>query len=65
MAKKKKRGTKPAVAQSLDEMNMCKLTKEGLMEEIDKRANDPTSVCNRCRAKANAARDLCQPRMLV
>ena len=65
MAKKKKRTAKPAVSQSVSEMNMCKLTKEGMMEEIDKRSNKPTAVCNRCRAKADAARDLCQPRMLV
>ncbi len=64
MARKKKRNNKPAAPMPVGQMKMCKLTKEGMMEEIDQRSNQPTAVCNRCRSKANAARDLCQPRTL-
>ncbi len=44
------------------DMHMCKLQKKGLMEEIDRRSTNPTVTCNKCGAKANESRDLCQPR---
>ncbi len=44
------------------DMHMCKLRKKGLMEEIDRRSANPTVVCNKCGARANENRDLCQPR---
>jgi len=44
------------------DMHMCKLRQKGLMEEIDRRSATPTVICNKCGAKANQDRDLCQPR---
>jgi len=64
MGKKRVRARSGAPTIPVAEMKMCKLTKEGLTEEIAKRTAAPTAVCNRCRQQANAARDLCQPRVL-
>lgn len=46
------------------DIHMCKLRKKGLMEEFDRRSDRPTAVCNKCGARANDQRDLCQPRLL-
>ena len=43
-------------------LHMCKLRQKGLMEEIDRRSAHPTVACNKCGARANESRNLCQPR---
>jgi hypothetical protein len=45
-------------------LHMCKLQEKGLMEEIDRHSAKPTVICNKCRAKADEATYLCNPRPL-
>jgi hypothetical protein len=44
--------------------HICKLREKGLMEEIDRLSARPTVICNKCRAKADSAEHLCNPRPL-
>ena len=46
------------------DLHMCKLRKKGLEEEIGRRSDRPTVVCEKCGAKANEKNDLCRPRPL-
>lgn len=47
-----------------DSLKMCQLKAKGLMEEIDRRSNKPTVVCNKCGAKANLPEQVHNPRPL-
>ncbi len=44
--------------------HLCKLRKEGLMQEIDRCSAHPLFICCKCGAKADRAEFLCQPRPL-
>jgi hypothetical protein len=44
-----------------DERKLCELHSAGLMEEVDKRCNNPEFVCGKCRRKANRAEYLHNP----
>lgn len=44
--------------------HLCKLLREGLMEELERCSARPAFVCCKCGAKANQAKYLCQPRPL-
>ncbi|SHJ45547.1 hypothetical protein SAMN02745165_02433 [Malonomonas rubra DSM 5091] len=52
------------MAEKTDDLKMCQLKAQGLMEEIDRRSDKPEFVCGKCRAKANRAEDLHNPRPL-
>lgn len=43
------------------DLHMCKLTKRGLHDEIDKRSQTPTVICRKCGSKADLKRDVCKP----
>lgn len=43
---------------------MCKLKKDGMIEEIDKLSARPIVICNKCRAEADSPTHLCNPRAL-
>ncbi|MDZ4184110.1 MAG: hypothetical protein U1D97_03910 [Desulfuromonadales bacterium] len=45
-------------------LHLCKLRKEGLMEEIDRCSAHALFICCKCNAKADRAEFLCQPRPL-
>ena len=49
---------------NIKEMKICQLRANGLMEEIDRRSDKPTVVCNKCGAKANLPEQLHNPRPL-
>jgi len=48
----------------LSALRMCELKARGMMEEIDRRSDQPTVVCGKCGAKANASEHLHNPRPL-
>ena len=43
---------------------ICKLNKDGKIEEIDALSAKPIVYCNKCRAKANDPGSVCNPRTL-
>ena len=45
-------------------VHMCKLKKDGNLEEIDLREANPIVYCNKCKAKAGDPLYLCNPRTL-
>lgn len=47
------------------QLKMCELRAQGLLEEIDRRSNQPMVVCGKCGAKANLAEHLHNPRPLA
>lgn len=46
------------------QMKMCELRAQGLMEEIDRRSGAPMVVCGKCGARADRPEDLHNPRPL-
>ena len=50
---------------NLDRVKMCELRAQGLMEEIDRRSNNPTVVCGKCGLTADFSESLHNPRPLV
>jgi hypothetical protein len=52
------------MSEHLNELKMCQLKAQGLMEEIDRRSTNPTVVCGKCRAKANLPEQVHNPRPL-
>ena len=46
---------------SIEQLKVCQLRAQGLMEEIDRRSTDPTVICNKCGAKANRADQVHNP----
>jgi hypothetical protein len=48
----------------IDQLKICQLRAQGLLEEIDRRSTDPTVVCGKCGAKANHAEQVHNPRPL-
>ena len=50
------------MTENVDDLKMCQLKAKGLLEEMDRRSNQPTAVCNKCGAKANRADQLHNPR---
>lgn len=47
--------------EAIDELKICQLKAQGLMEEIDRRSTAPTVVCGKCRAKANLPEQVHNP----
>ena len=41
--------------------HMCRLLREGLMQELDQLADNPVVRCARCGAEANLREAVCQP----
>ncbi|HBG07971.1 MAG: hypothetical protein A2075_10955 [Geobacteraceae bacterium GWC2_58_44] len=56
----KEQSGKPAGHQE----RICKLKKDGKLEEIDRLELRPIVYCNKCKAKANHPSYLCNPRAL-
>jgi len=48
----------------IDDLKICQLRAKGLMEEIDRRSDKPTVICNKCGAKANQPEQVHNPRPL-
>jgi hypothetical protein len=44
--------------------NICKLKKDGKIEEIEKLSVRPIVFCNKCKAKADNPSHLCNPRAI-
>ena len=44
--------------------HMCKLNKDGKLDEVAAHSVKPIVVCSKCRAKANDPGYLCNPRAL-
>lgn len=59
MSDTKKRS--PAMEQKV---KMCKLIKDGKLDEVRDLSVRPVVVCGKCRATANNPSSLCNPRML-
>lgn len=45
-------------------VHMCKLRKDGKIEEVEKFEANPIVYCNKCRIKANDPCVVCNPRAL-
>jgi len=45
-------------------VRICKLIKDGKLEEIEALSLKPIVFCNKCKAKANDPGQLCNPRTL-
>lgn len=45
-------------------VHMCKLRKDGKLDEIDMHELKPIVYCNKCKAKADDPSYLCNPRAL-
>lgn len=43
---------------------LCKLSKDGKLEEVEALSVKPIVYCNKCRAKSNDPGSLCNPRAL-
>ncbi|GAW68277.1 hypothetical protein GPEL0_01r4545 [Geoanaerobacter pelophilus] len=43
---------------------MCKLKKDGRVEELEKYQKDPIVFCNKCKMQANDPCLLCNPRAI-
>lgn len=52
------------MSENIEDLKICQLKAKGLVEEIDRRSNKPTVVCNKCGAKANRPEQLHNPRPL-
>lgn len=52
------------MTEKIAELKMCQLKAKGFMEEIDRRSDKPTVVCNKCGAKANLPEQVHNPRPL-
>ncbi len=52
------------MAEEINDLKMCQLVAQGLMEEIDRRTTAPTVVCGKCLAKANREDQVHNPRPL-
>jgi hypothetical protein len=50
--------------QSVQKERICKLKKDGKLEEIDLHELNPIVYCNKCKAKADDPSYLCNPRAL-
>lgn len=50
--------------ETTNDLKICQLKAQGLMEEIDRRSTKPTVVCGKCGAKANLPEQLHNPRPL-
>lgn len=61
MAEKEKCGT-PAGQKNT--CKLCKLKKDGKLEEVDLHELNPIVYCNKCKAQANNPLYLCNPRAL-
>lgn len=53
------------MSENLEQLKMCELRAQGLLEEIDRRSTNPTVVCGKCGAKANHPEQLHNPRPLA
>jgi len=53
------------MTENLDQLKMCELRAKGLMEEMDRRSDNPTVVCGKCGIKANQPEFLHNPRPLT
>jgi len=49
------------MSENIDDLKICQLKAQGLMEEIDRRSTEPTVICGKCRAKANLPEHLHNP----
>ena len=56
----KQRCEKPAAGKA----RICKLRKDGKLEEVDAHELSPIVYCNKCKAKADDPSYLCNPRAL-
>jgi len=45
-------------------VHVCKLNKDGKLEEVEALSVKPIVYCNKCRAKSNDPGSLCNPRAL-
>ena len=45
-------------------VHLCKLIKDGKLEEVEQQELNPIVYCNKCKAKANDPSYLCNPRAL-
>jgi hypothetical protein len=45
-------------------VHICKLNKDGKLDEVEALSAQPIVFCNKCKAKANDPRSLCNPRTL-
>jgi hypothetical protein len=53
-----------AFHQAGQKLRLCKLRKEGKLEEISLHERNPIVYCNKCKAVANDPSLLCNPRAL-
>ncbi|MCW8859601.1 MAG: hypothetical protein OQK50_02435 [Deltaproteobacteria bacterium] len=53
------------MSENFEQLKMCELRAQGLLEEIDRRSTHPTVVCGKCGAKANHPEHLHNPRPLA
>jgi hypothetical protein len=44
--------------------HLCILMEKGLTEEVRRRSSHPAFACGNCEARANEAKDLCNPQPL-
>jgi hypothetical protein len=56
----KQKSSKPMV----HKQNICKLKKDGNLEEIAKLSAKPIVFCNKCKAQADNPSSLCNPRAI-
>ena len=47
-----------------EKLRICKLKKDGKLDEIDRHEQNPIVFCSKCRAKANDPAYICNPRAL-
>lgn len=45
-------------------VHLCKLSKDGKLEEVEALSVKPIVFCNKCKAKSNDPSSLCNPRAL-
>jgi len=45
-------------------VHLCKLNKDGKLDEVETHSAKPIVFCNKCKAKANDPSYLCNPRTL-
>jgi len=45
-------------------VRICKLKKDGELEEVERREQNPIVFCSKCKAKADDPSSLCNPRAL-
>jgi len=50
---------KECTAPKFHHLHLCQLKKQGLLEEVVARSNDPGYICHNCNVMANRAEDLC------